>query len=258
VQERLNTTEAVIKGPFNEVHVPASSEVPLVEHFQEANPSVSTEVGRYQRALDVASRIYAGDRHQYSDKQRPDPVGEHLYGARSDETSTKPKDSRQESVQSTKATWTSAEPGLSLPSILLVEDNVINQKILKRKLETKGFNVTTANNGQEAVDAVRGSSNTNSSSPRHQRPFDCVLMDQAMPVLDGNGATKVIREWENCGNGGGNRVPILGVTANVREEQKSEMTAAGMDDVISKPFKIDEIVERMRKWMVLGKRNNAA
>ena len=83
-------------------------------------------------------------------------------------------------------------------------------------------------------------------------------MDQVMLVLDGNGATKAIREWENGGYGGGNRVPILGVTANVREEQKSEMTAAGMDDVISKPFKIDDIVERTRKWMVPGKRKNAA
>ncbi|KAK5732280.1 hypothetical protein LTS12_027148, partial [Elasticomyces elasticus] len=109
--------------------------------------------------------------------------------------------------------------------VLLVEDNVINQRIVHRKLQSKGFRVTTANNGQEAVDAVQ-------KAPRHSQSgdggFDIILMDQEMPILDGNAATRQIRELAEKGEV--DKIPILGVTANVRGEQQDEMVRAGMDD----------------------------
>jgi len=130
--------------------------------------------------------------------------------------------------------------GTTRAHVLLVEDNVINQKIVYRKLEAKGFNVTTANNGQEAVEAVRAAPRP---STGEKGAFDVILMDQEMPVLDGNGATKRIRELEQGGEV--ERVPILGVTANVRGAQQDEMLASGMDDVISKPYKIEEMVSAL-------------
>ncbi|KAF2421022.1 hypothetical protein EJ08DRAFT_526176 [Tothia fuscella] len=130
--------------------------------------------------------------------------------------------------------------------VLLVEDNVINQRILKRKLEAKGFDVTVANNGREAVDTVhRVSEAVSNEDDDTATIFDVILMDQEMPVLDGNSATKKIRELE--AQGLVLHVPILGVTANVREEQKADMMSAGMDDVISKPYGIEEMVERIKK-----------
>jgi CheY-like chemotaxis protein len=148
----------------------------------------------------------------------------------------------------TDSEQSSSEPDLvNSPRLLLVEDNIINQRILRRKLESKVFKVTTANNGREAVEAVYKVSTSESGASDHSEVFDIILMDQEMPVMDGNAATKAIREMQSKGQV--RHIPILGVTANVREEQKKEMMSAGMDDVISKPYGINEIVDRIKGMM---------
>ncbi|KAJ5972386.1 CheY-like superfamily [Penicillium vulpinum] len=118
--------------------------------------------------------------------------------------------------------------------ILLVEDNVINRRIISRKLSTLGFDISEASNGKEAVDA------------NENEPFDCILMDQQMPVMDGNCATRAIRDIEKESGG---HVPILGVTANVREEQEEEMMGAGMDDIIYKPYGTQELVKKINRMI---------
>ena len=128
--------------------------------------------------------------------------------------------------------------------VLLVEDNLINQRIVLRKLNAKGFRVTTANNGREAVDAVLSVVETAQAANEDGIAFDLVLMDQEMPIMNGNAACRRIREIEH--EHGTKRVPVLGVTANVRDAQQEAMKESGMDDVISKPYKIDELVKRIR------------
>ncbi|KAJ5476255.1 CheY-like superfamily [Penicillium sp. IBT 31633x] len=118
--------------------------------------------------------------------------------------------------------------------ILLVEDNIINRRIISRKLNALGYEISEANNGKEAVDANQSST------------FDCILMDQQMPVMDGNCATKEIRDTEKEKGG---HVPILGVTANVRQEQLEEMIGAGMDDIIHKPYGTHELVEKINRMV---------
>ncbi|PYI09299.1 histidine kinase G2 [Aspergillus sclerotiicarbonarius CBS 121057] len=129
----------------------------------------------------------------------------------------------------------SIHPATSQPAskkrILLVEDNVINKRILSRKLQSSGYHVWEASNGQEAVEAVRNET------------FDCVLMDQVMPVMDGTTATRAIRALDSRMA----QVPILGVTANVRAAQKDEMLTAGMNDIIYKPYKMQDLVERINQ-----------
>lgn len=136
--------------------------------------------------------------------------------------------------------------------VLLVEDNKINQRLLSRKLENKGFKVTTASNGQEAVSRVK-----DTPSSGEKGAFDIILMDKEMPILDGNAATRQIRDLELRNEV--QRAPIIGedqqffrntlilinfagVTANVRDEQQDEMLASGMDDIITKPYEVDEMV----------------
>lgn len=119
-------------------------------------------------------------------------------------------------------------------SILVVEDDPINRAILSRKLRSQGFEIIEAKNGLEALDAFQ-----------NRRP-DCILMDQEMPLMDGNAASKRIRELERGNN---NHVPILGMTANARLAQKSEMFEAGMDDVINKPFHTEEIVAKICQFV---------
>ncbi|KKY37852.1 putative two component histidine kinase 1 [Diaporthe ampelina] len=124
-----------------------------------------------------------------------------------------------------------------------------DRKVLKRQLQNHGFQVFTANNGQEAVDAVvdRAKEYTSMTagvkSPEDSGYFSCILMDQEMPVKDGNTAAREIKDLQAKGEVG--RSPILGVSANVRDEQTKVMKEAGMDEVISKPFKVKDLVKRI-------------
>ncbi|KAJ5569091.1 hypothetical protein N7450_011577 [Penicillium hetheringtonii] len=119
-------------------------------------------------------------------------------------------------------------------SILVVEDNVINREIVSRKLRSLGFRVIEATNGLEALEVFQN------------ERTDCILMDQEMPLMDGNEATKHIRAMEKRSQ---HHIPILGVTANARLAQKSEMLEAGMDDVIHKPFQTEEILAKISQFV---------
>ena len=111
-----------------------------------------------------------------------------------------------------------AAPQTLRQHVLLVEDNLINQKIVCRKLKSKGYDVTTASDGKEAVDLVVRAPKPSTGD---KLAFDICLMDMEMPRMDGNTATKAIRELEKQDQI--EYIPILGVTANVRSGQQSEM-----------------------------------
>jgi CheY-like chemotaxis protein len=129
---------------------------------------------------------------------------------------------------------TSKKVDLNEASILLVEDNVINQKIVVLSLEKLLRNIDIANNGKEALDKF-GLSN-----------YDLILMDIQMPVMDGFLATKKIREIEVST---GSFTPIIAITANAMSGDREACLAAGMDDYISKPFQVDILVEKMKNLL---------
>lgn len=118
--------------------------------------------------------------------------------------------------------------------ILLVEDNLINQQVALGILQVQGYSVTIANNGREAVAAYA------------RRPFDLILMDCAMPEMDGFEATKEIR---NLGRASGKRVPIVALTANAMAHDREECLNAGMDDHLSKPFSMQMMQETLDRWI---------
>lgn len=110
--------------------------------------------------------------------------------------------------------------------VLLVEDNVINQQVLGKQLKKAGCTIDVANHGREALEILE------------KKVYDVVLMDLEMPVLNGLEATKTIRKREadaegllseaiSIGSRGGARLPIIAVTANVRQEQINTALAAG-------------------------------
>jgi two-component system, sensor histidine kinase and response regulator len=121
-------------------------------------------------------------------------------------------------------------------SILLVEDNVVNQKVASNSLHTLGYAFEVAANGLQAVTAFK------------QRPFDLVLMDCHMPVMDGYTATQKIRA---CG-ASGRYVPIIAMTADVVETQRERCIAAGMNDFLSKPVKRDVLGGVLEHWLARG------
>ena len=122
--------------------------------------------------------------------------------------------------------------------VLLVEDNMINQRIVILSIQRLVKSITVANNGQEAVDKFKAS--------KH----DIILMDIQMPVMDGIQATKKIREIENT-----KRIvptPIIAITANALAGDREHCLASGMDDYISKPFPVELLVKTMKKLLAIG------
>jgi len=118
--------------------------------------------------------------------------------------------------------------------VLLVEDNPVNQKLALAVLQKRGYQVTLAQNGQEAVDSWQA-----------QR-FAVVLMDMQMPVMDGIEATQAIRQLEAAQ--GRQRTPIIAMTANAMEGDRQRCLHAGMDDYIPKPIKMALLYDKLTQW----------
>jgi signal transduction histidine kinase/CheY-like chemotaxis protein/HPt (histidine-containing phosphotransfer) domain-containing protein len=120
--------------------------------------------------------------------------------------------------------------------ILLAEDNTMNQKVALSILEKMGHLVTVANNGQEALEAFLA------------EPFDLILMDGQMPVMDGITATREIRKHEQTSHVEGTpgplpHIPIVALTAHAIKGDRENFLASGMDDYISKPIRRKLLVE---------------
>lgn len=134
------------------------------------------------------------------------------------------------------------EPDTPITGVLVVEDNLINQQITRRGLVDRGFTVDVANHGVEALDKLHASDRI----PGGKFPLSLILMDMEMPVQDGLTCTRNIRELERQGRILGGRIPIIAVSANARMEQILEAKAAGCDDVLVKPYRMPELIEKMR------------
>ena len=117
---------------------------------------------------------------------------------------------------------------------LVVEDNLINQRVTLYQLRKFGIEVHIANNGREALAALQKSS------------YDLVLMDCQMPEMDGYEATRQYRQCEATGQ----HLPIIALSANAYSENKHRCLESGMDDFISKPVKLSELERVMKQWIV--------
>ena len=111
-------------------------------------------------------------------------------------------------------------------SVLLVEDNEINQLVASRILQQVGANVEIVNNGQEAVDRMR--------RPHH---YALILMDVQMPIMDGFTATRILRQEL------GITIPILAMTAGVMSSEQEECLRSGMNDIIAKPVDVNQMLQ---------------
>ncbi|KAF1988817.1 aerobic respiration control sensor protein arcB [Aulographum hederae CBS 113979] len=128
--------------------------------------------------------------------------------------------------------------------ILVVEDNLVNQKVLVRLLKNIGITVAVANDGLEALAFLETTHYRISGSAG--KPLSVILMDLEMPNMDGLTCVREIRAMEKRGEVvGGRHVPVIAVTANVRDEQVRAAREAGMDEVVSKPFRIPELLGKI-------------
>ena len=132
--------------------------------------------------------------------------------------------------------WAPADviPEVSLQGkrILLAEDNLVNQKVATQMLSRIGCETIIANNGAEAVEHWR------------QGGFDLILMDCHMPEMDGLEATRIIRSSDQ-----GGLIPILALSADVMGEQKKACVAAGMNDYLAKPIRLEELRQTLNAYL---------
>ncbi len=118
-------------------------------------------------------------------------------------------------------------------NVLLVEDNPVNQRLAQALLGRWGHRVTLAVNGREAVECAR------------QQPFDLILMDMQMPVMDGLEATRQIR-LDEASRPSGHRHHIVAMTANGSGQDEACCRAAGMDDYLAKPLRSHLLLQRLQ------------
>ncbi|NND99865.1 MAG: response regulator [Pirellulaceae bacterium] len=118
--------------------------------------------------------------------------------------------------------------------ILLVEDNELNCDMLRRRLERRGFEVITADDGQKGIDTAE------SEMP------DLILMDMSLPVIDGWDATRRLKANPATGS-----IPVLALTAHAMEGEREKALAAGCDDYDTKPVDLSRLLEKIEA--ILGK-----
>ncbi|MBN2742891.1 MAG: response regulator [Marinilabiliaceae bacterium] len=120
--------------------------------------------------------------------------------------------------------------------ILLVEDNILNQKLIFLYLAKVGFEIDVANNGLEAFEKIQS------------RTYDLVLMDLMMPVMDGLEATLKIREYEKTVF---KYTKIIGLTANTFDADREKCLMHGMDEYMAKPFDMEEFNRILTKLQII-------
>ena len=116
--------------------------------------------------------------------------------------------------------------------ILVVEDDPLNQHLIRRMLEKHGLKISVVDTGEAAVEAALN------------EKWDAVLMDCLLPGMDGFDATRAIRAGLN-----GRPLPIVALTANVMPEDRAECLASGMDDFLPKPVRRADLYACLKKWL---------
>ncbi|NOZ90789.1 MAG: response regulator [Epsilonproteobacteria bacterium] len=123
-------------------------------------------------------------------------------------------------------------------SALVVEDNVINQKLIDNILKNFNISVTIANNGLEALNL------------RKENDYDIIFMDIQMPIMSGVDSTKKIIEYEKENNK--KHIPIVALTANTIQEEKKKYLSIGMDRYLSKPIDVEELTAILEEYFPLN------
>jgi two-component system, sensor histidine kinase and response regulator len=127
--------------------------------------------------------------------------------------------------------------------VLLAEDNPVNQTVARKLLDREGCEVTVAHNGAQAVSAL-------ASDPTR---YDVVLMDMQMPEMDGLEATRRIRQQLGL-----TALPIIAMTANAMSSDRQACLEAGMNDHVSKPFDLQELVELLQPYRTAAQQSDMA
>ena len=142
----------------------------------------------------------------------------------------------EQGPQQTQALQRPSGPLLRLPeqcTVLVVEDNAINQLVLRGMLLKLGYRVRTADNGAQALDLLRA------------ERVDAVLLDCQMPVMDGFATCRALRQLPAC-----SELPVLAITAHSHSGDRERCLAAGMSDYLAKPVKFEALQVLLHDWLL--------
>lgn len=194
------------------IGIPESKQKAIFQAFEQADESITRDYGGTGLGLAISSRLI--------DLMDGEIGLESIEGSGTRFYFTLELKSLQEGKDAESLTNEEQEEYV-LPSlnILLAEDNLINQKLMRHVLENSGSTLTIAKNGEEAIEIFERDS------------FDLVLMDIQMPIMGGVEATEAIRKLER-----GKEVPIIALTAHAMEGDREKYLQAGMNDYVSKPI----------------------
>ena len=197
----------------------------LFESFTQADSSTSRKYGGSGLGLSICHRLVKLMGGSINVKSQLGRGSSFTFSAEfmKNDASSIQKDGERRSVP--------ADFSLNDISVLLVEDNPINQKIIARTLEAEGLQVSVVSNGHEAIQLIQSES------------YDIVLMDMQMPVLSGIETTKILREEFEP-----SELPIIALTANAMQEDMDRCFEAGMNDFIVKPMDIEAVKSVIFKW----------
>jgi signal transduction histidine kinase/CheY-like chemotaxis protein len=216
------------------IGIPPEKQALLFKPFSQADNSTTREYGGTGLGLSIVRRLAAmmggevgvdsaaGQGARFWFRIRADIVGE---GEES-------RGSERRPAGEPMVTPASALSG----TVLVVEDNPVNRKVVEAMLRKLGLRIECAGNGREALDALADG----------LRP-GMILMDVQMPVMDGLQATEEIRRREAAS--GSERLPIVALTAGAFEEDQQRCMAAGMDDFLAKPIRHGELLSILAKWL---------
>lgn len=197
----------------------------LFDSFTQADSSTSRKYGGSGLGLAICHRLVKLMGGSFTVESHPGDGSTFAFTAKFMKEGTLPQERH-------KPVKTGSETVSNHVSILLVDDNIINQKIMARLLEVEGFQITLASNGREAIDMIES------------QTFDIVLMDMQMPELSGIDTTKILREEMGMTD-----LPIIALTANVMKEDMDTCFEAGMNDFLSKPIDAENVKKVVFKWL---------
>ena len=120
--------------------------------------------------------------------------------------------------------------------ILLVEDNLLNQKVVIFNLKKYKYDIISVTNGMDAIEKIKNNK------------FDLILMDLMLPVMSGFEITLEIRKLEKQ-NGVNNQIPIIALTANTLDNDRDKCMEIGMNEYLAKPFTADQLIEKIKKFI---------